>query len=150
MVFQHFALLPHLTVLGNVAFPLEVQGVARAAREERARQMDRWRGVANRTGHVTLGTTDADDRLTALVGHTATVFGSLERILPDADSPRQIVFLAHRRGRGFPMVVFDPEVWSAIDLAALTSRFVTVRGTVTLYRDRPQIVVTDPAQVAFP
>ena len=118
--------------------------------EERARQMDRWRAVANRPGHVTLGTTDADDRLTALVGHTATVFGSLERILPDADSPRQIVFLAHRRGRGFPMVVFDPEVWSAIDLAALTSRFVTVRGTVTLYRDRPQIVVTDPAQVAFP
>jgi len=48
MVFQHFALLPHLSVLGNVAFPLEVQGVARADRERRAMEVIELVGLAGR------------------------------------------------------------------------------------------------------
>ncbi|GAA1443207.1 quaternary amine ABC transporter ATP-binding protein [Leifsonia poae] len=36
MVFQHFALLPHRTVLDNLAYGLEVQGVPAAERRERA------------------------------------------------------------------------------------------------------------------
>ncbi|MGC4023766.1 MAG: betaine/proline/choline family ABC transporter ATP-binding protein [Mesorhizobium sp.] len=48
MVFQNFALLPHLTVLANVAFPLEVQGVDRAAREARAQKMIELVGLAGR------------------------------------------------------------------------------------------------------
>ena len=48
MVFQHFALLPHLTVLENVAFPLSVQGVDRAAREARAREVIELVGLGGR------------------------------------------------------------------------------------------------------
>jgi glycine betaine/proline transport system ATP-binding protein len=48
MVFQHFALLPHLTVLGNIAFPLAVQGVGKARREARARELIELVGLKGR------------------------------------------------------------------------------------------------------
>ncbi|MGA0336377.1 MAG: quaternary amine ABC transporter ATP-binding protein [Luminiphilus sp.] len=48
MVFQHFGLLPHQTVLGNVAFPLKVQGMKPDERHERARKMIELVGLAGR------------------------------------------------------------------------------------------------------
>ncbi|GBD49735.1 ATP-binding cassette domain-containing protein [Methylopila sp. Yamaguchi] len=50
MVFQNFALLPHLTVLGNVAFPLDVQGVKKTEREAKALEMIRLVGLSGREG----------------------------------------------------------------------------------------------------
>ena len=51
MVFQNFALLPHRSVIDNVAFPLEVQGVDRTKRHERAREIIELVGLKGREGY---------------------------------------------------------------------------------------------------
>ncbi|MCP4046846.1 MAG: betaine/proline/choline family ABC transporter ATP-binding protein [Gammaproteobacteria bacterium] len=51
MVFQHFALLPHLTVLENIAFPLDVQGISRGEREERVRPVIELVGLGGRENY---------------------------------------------------------------------------------------------------
>ena len=51
MVFQNFALLPHLTVLGSVSFPLEIQGVNKAECTQRALEMIKLVGLEGRENY---------------------------------------------------------------------------------------------------
>jgi len=48
MVFQHFGLFPHMSVLENVAFPLRVQNVPAAERAAKAQEMVDLVGLAGR------------------------------------------------------------------------------------------------------
>ena len=48
MVFQHFALLPHLSVLQNVMFPLTVQAVPKPQAEAKAREVVELVGLKGR------------------------------------------------------------------------------------------------------
>lgn len=114
----------------------------------RADQMDRWRAVRAKPDHVTLGAPDADAKLQTLVGKEAVVFGVFDRELPVKTGTQRVFLLGHERRRGFPFVVFDPKVAKAIDLEELGAWFVTLRGKVTLYKGRPQMVIESPTQVA--
>lgn len=51
MVFQNFALLPHRTVLDNVAFPLQMRGQGREERRARALEVIRLVGLDGREEH---------------------------------------------------------------------------------------------------
>ena len=51
MVFQHFALLPHLTVLENVAFPLTIQGQGKQAAAARAAEVIELVGLGGRENY---------------------------------------------------------------------------------------------------
>jgi glycine betaine/proline transport system ATP-binding protein len=48
MVFQHFGLFPHMTVLDNVAFPLKVGGMGRKARHEKVMPIIEMVGLKGR------------------------------------------------------------------------------------------------------
>ena len=58
MVFQNYSLFPHRSVLGNIAFPLEMRGVAKGeimARSMKALEMVRLDGLAKRMPHELSG-----------------------------------------------------------------------------------------------
>jgi endonuclease YncB( thermonuclease family) len=114
----------------------------------RAGQVDAWRGAPAAPDRVTLGVPSESDRLASLAGKPVTVFGVVERMKTDG-TPR-VLWLSDVKGRDLPVVFFARSPWAALDLGAVSSLFVSVRGTVTLYEGRPQIVVTRPDQVSIP
>ncbi len=52
MVFQHFGLLSHRTVIGNVEYPLEVQGVDKKERRERSMEAIKMVGLDGWENHM--------------------------------------------------------------------------------------------------
>lgn len=104
--------------------------------------------AGSRPDYVVLTRFDAIPVLESRVDQYVTLFGIVGGIVkPPGEKAPTLVKLAKNRRLDVPLVFFDEKVFAATGLANRTSEFVSVRGKVTKYRDRLQIVVSDPAQV---
>ena len=66
MVFQHYALFPHMTVAENVAFGLEARGVGRRERIERAERALSGVGLADKAGRPVQALSGGEQQRVAL------------------------------------------------------------------------------------
>jgi iron(III) transport system ATP-binding protein len=66
MVFQSYALWPHMTVRGNVGYPLKLARVPRAERRVRVREILELVGLADRTDHMAVSLSGGQQQRVAL------------------------------------------------------------------------------------
>ena len=148
MVFQHFALLPHLNVLDNAAYALEIQGVGKGERRERAREI--------------LGKVGLDDRMLAMpdelsggmqqrVGLARALTAGTDILLMDEafsaldplirrEMQEQLVDLQRELGRTIVFITHDLN-----EAMFLGDRIAVMRDGRIVQNGTPEEILTDPA-----
>jgi glycine betaine/proline transport system ATP-binding protein len=98
MVFQSFALLPHKTVLENIAFPLQVKGVSTQESMQRAKEMVDLVSLTGRENYCPLArhrTRHLVSRRTLFRARSVDPKGNAGRVSAPAGCPRQDHFIRH-------------------------------------------------------
>ncbi len=148
MVFQHFALLPHRTVLDNVAYGLEIQGVPKTERLERARRtvavvgLDGWAdsypsalsgGMQQRVGLARALTADTDVLL------MDEAFSALDPLIR-REMQEQLLELQAELGKTIIFITHDLN-----EAMFLGDRIAVMRDGRIVQVGTPEDILTDPA-----
>ena len=148
MVFQHFALFPHRTVLENAAYGLEVQGVAKAERLERAMKvikivgLDGWAnkfpselsgGMQQRVGLARALVSDTDILL------MDEAFSALDPLIR-REMQEQLLELQSELGKTIIFITHDLN-----EAMFLGDRIAVMRDGRIVQIGTPEDILTDPA-----
>ncbi|MEU3280065.1 quaternary amine ABC transporter ATP-binding protein [Streptomyces antibioticus] len=115
MVFQHFGLLPHRSVLDNVAYGLEIQGMPKAQRRERAAEMVAKVGLdgleARRPGQLSGGQQQRVGLARALASDPEVLlfdepFSALDPLIR-RDMQEEVIRLHREEGRTMVFITHD-------------------------------------------
>jgi glycine betaine/proline transport system ATP-binding protein len=148
MVFQHFGLLPHRRVIENIAFGLEIRGEARAAREERARELIDLVGL---TGHAESYPDQLSGGMQQRVGLARALavdpevmffdepFSALDPLIR-RDMQNEVLRLHHEVGKTMVFITHD-----LAEALKLGDHIVIMRDGAVVQIGRPEEVVGAPA-----
>jgi glycine betaine/proline transport system ATP-binding protein len=148
MVFQHFALLPNRTVLSNIAFPLEVQGVSRKQAEARAQELIETVGLSGREARFPTELSGGQQQRVGIARSLATdpefwfldePFSALDPLIR-ADLQTEVLRLQKTQTRTVVFVTHDLD--EAIRLA---DRIAIMEGGRIIQIGTPEELVTTPA-----
>ena len=148
MVFQHFALLPHLTVLDNAAYALEIQGVGRDERRARAREILAKVGLADRAeampDELSGGMRQRVGLARALTAGTDILlmdeaFSALDPLIR-REMQEQLIELQRELGRTIVFITHDLN-----EAMFLGDRIAVMRDGRIVQNGTPEEILTDPA-----
>jgi glycine betaine/proline transport system ATP-binding protein len=148
MVFQHFALLPHLTVLDNAAYALEIQGVGREERRAKAREILERIGLGDRAeampDELSGGMRQRVGIARALASGTDILlmdeaFSALDPLIR-REMQEQLIELQRELGRTIVFITHDLN-----EAMFLGDRIAVMRDGRIVQQGTPEEILTDPA-----
>ncbi|WP_246099866.1 quaternary amine ABC transporter ATP-binding protein [Tessaracoccus rhinocerotis] len=148
MVFQHFGLLPHRSVIDNVAYGLEIQGLSRRARLERAREVIQLVGLAgwenNLPSELSGGMRQRVGLARALASDTDVLlmdeaFSALDPLIR-REMQEQLLDLQSRLGKTIIFITHDLN-----EAMFLGERIAVMRNGRIVQIGTPEEILTDPA-----